>query len=45
MHSRDFARELEGRPTPVPRPKGGKVEDALEEETRRRLDEWRRRRA
>jgi predicted RNA-binding protein with PIN domain len=45
VHSRDFARDLEGSPTPAPRPKGGKVEDALEEETRRRLDAWRRRRA
>jgi predicted RNA-binding protein with PIN domain len=45
VHSRDFARDLEDGPKPAPRPKGGKVEDALEEETRRRLDAWRRRRA
>jgi predicted RNA-binding protein with PIN domain len=45
LHSREFARDLEATPTPAPKAKGGKVEDALGEETRRRLDEWRRKRA
>ena len=42
VHSRDFASELESRRAGVPRRAGSKVEDALEEETRRRLEEWRR---
>ncbi|HEY7195801.1 MAG TPA: NYN domain-containing protein [Gaiellaceae bacterium] len=43
--SEDFAGELaEGR-RPSGRPAGGKIEDALGEDTLRRLEEWRRRRA
>jgi predicted RNA-binding protein with PIN domain len=42
IHSRDFASELETERAPTSRPVGGKVEDALEDETRRRLEAWRR---
>ena len=40
--SQDFASELADQQEPVSRAAGGKVEDALEDETRRRLEEWRR---
>lgn len=40
--SQDFASELADQPGRVSRAAGGKVEDALEDETRRRLEEWRR---
>jgi predicted RNA-binding protein with PIN domain len=42
VHSRDFASELETGRANASGPTGGKVEDALEGETRRRLEEWRR---
>jgi len=40
--SEDFAAQLSPRPRGVSRQTGGKVEDALADETRRRLEEWRR---
>ena len=43
LRSQDFALELGDEQRRGSEPSGGKVEDALEEETRRRLDEWRRR--
>lgn len=43
--SHDFVPGLESAAKPERKLPGGKVEDALEDETRRRLEEWRRRRA
>jgi predicted RNA-binding protein with PIN domain len=40
--SQDFAAELESPKKQAARPAGGKVEDALEEETRRKLEDLRR---
>lgn len=45
VHSQDFAAGLGAPEKGVGKPAGGKVEDAIEEETRKRLEEWRRRRA
>ncbi len=42
--SEDFASEITGAKTQSLKPGGGKVEDALEAETRERLEAWRRRR-
>jgi predicted RNA-binding protein with PIN domain len=42
IFSQDFAPELADQQEQVSRAAGGKVEDALEDETRRRLEEWRR---
>jgi predicted RNA-binding protein with PIN domain len=45
LSSRSFARELAGERPPPPSPAGrSKVEDALDPETRERLERWRRRR-
>jgi predicted RNA-binding protein with PIN domain len=45
IHSREFAGELGADRPPARRAAGGKVEDALDPETRKRLEEWRRKRA
>jgi len=45
LHSRELLGELEDPTGPEARPKGSTVADALEGETRRRLEEWRRGRA
>jgi hypothetical protein len=45
VRSQDFAAGLGAGGTQGGKPTGGKVEDAIEEETRKRLEEWRRRRA
>jgi predicted RNA-binding protein with PIN domain len=42
IFSQDFAAELATQRKPASRPTGGKVEDSLDDETRRRLEEWRR---
>jgi predicted RNA-binding protein with PIN domain len=43
--SEDFVSDLEGTGSQGSRPAASKVEDAIEDETRRRLEEWRRRRS
>ena len=45
VRSQDFAAELSGTRKQASEPRAGKIEDALEETTRRRLEEWRRKRA
>lgn len=45
VRSQDFAAELSGTRKRAPEPRTGKIEDALEESTRRRLEEWRRKRS
>jgi hypothetical protein len=45
LRSQDFSRQLEDARKEGFNPSRGKVEDALGDDVRRRLDEWRRRRA